>query len=115
MTRAGALLSDVPSRVPWTALRSFVAHLDASSALVREMRPEAAEWRGTERVQSILADIYDAVACFQWTYVAANREHGKPRKPRPYPRPGQSKGTSVGRDPIPIKDFDAWWSGGDAR
>ena len=29
MTRAGALLSDVPSRVPWTSLRSFVAHLDA--------------------------------------------------------------------------------------
>lgn len=107
------MLHDVPARIPWTALRSFVAHLDASSALVREIHPDAAEWRGTESVQSILADIYDAIAGFQWSFAAAHREHGKPRKPKPYPRPGQKrKGASVGRDPIPISEFDEWWDGG---
>lgn len=118
MTRAGATLDAVPALVPWTALRSFVAHLDSSSALVKETSPDRADWQGTARVPMILADIYDLLNVFRWQFETANtpKKKKKPRKPKPYQRPGvepDEKGTRVGRDPIPIRDFDEWWEGGD--
>lgn len=119
MTRAGVTLDDVPARVSWRALASFVAHLDASSAYLREVAPDTAPWLGTERVQSMLADLIDMVAVLDWHLVGANTPKGKPkpRKPRPYPRPWKREdegAVKVGREPIPVKDFDDWWRGGDA-
>lgn len=118
MTRVGATLGDIPGRIGWTALRSFVEHLDASSATVKETDPEIADWQGPSRLPMILADIYDLLAVFRWQYATANTKKGKkkPKKPEPYERPGakrEKKGTRVGRDPIPVSQFDAWWNGGD--
>ena len=118
MTRAGATLCDIPVRIPWTALRSFVEHLDSSSELMKELHPETADWQGASRVPMILADIYDLLAVFRWQYATANTKKGKkkPKKPEPYERPGASKekkGTRIGRDPIPVSQFDTWWNGGD--
>lgn len=115
MTRAGATLDDLGARIPWRAFAHFVAHLDAGSAFVREVAPEAAPWLGTERIQSMLADLIDLVGILDWHIVSANSKR-KPRRPKPYPRPWKrDEGkTVVGRDPIPIKDFDEWWNGGGA-
>ena len=118
MTRAGAKLSDVPSRVPWTALRSFATHLDASSALVSEMRPELAGWNGTKLVPAILADIYDAIGLLRYDFECANmpKKRARPKKPKPYPRPGAreaSDGTRIGSGAIPVGKFDEWWEGGE--
>lgn len=113
MTRAGATLDDIGVRIPWRAFAHFVGHLDASSAYVREISPDDAPWLGTERVQSMLADVIDLLNAIDWHLVSANSKR-RPRKPKPYPRPWRKdEGTTIGRDPIPIKDFDRWWSGGD--
>lgn len=115
MTRFGATLADVPARVPWTALRSFARHLDESSALVREMSPDAAEWRTGRRVPAMLADIFDALSLLRWEFECANtpKRKRRPRRPDPYPRPGaKGNGRRIGSDPIRIRDFDDWWEGG---
>lgn len=118
ITRAGMSFDDVPARLSWRALGVFVRHLDASSAYVREVEPERAPWLGTERIPSMLADLFDMVAVLDWHLVCANTPRGKqrPRRPKPYPRPWRAKdgGTRVGRDPIPVSDFNEWWNGGDS-
>lgn len=112
ITRAGMSLDDVPARLSWRALSVFVRHLDVASAYVREVEPEVARWVAPESLRPMLADIYDLLSTLNHNLVAANSKH-RPRKPKPYPRPGkQDKGTVVGKDPIPIKDFDEWWNGG---
>ena len=116
MTRVGETLDGIGVRIPWRAFSHFVAHLDASSAYLREVAPDAAPWLGTERVQSMLADLVDAVRALDWHFSSANTPKGKPkpRKPNPYPRPWKKDdgATKIGREPIPIKDFDDWWRGG---
>ena len=112
MTRAGRTLADVPDGITWAALRSFVSHLDASSALVSEMHPDMAGWQGASRVPAMLADLYDLMAAFRAEFAQANG--GKRRKPKPYPRPWARRKDEqrVGRDPIPIRDFEGWWNDG---
>lgn len=117
MTRCGRTLGDIGGALPWTALRSFAAHLDASSALAREMDPELGAWASPARVPAMLADIYDAVQWLGYAFACANTGRGKPRpkRPRPYPRPGaKADENRIGRGAIPIREFDEWWSGGDA-
>lgn len=109
-------LDDVPARLSWRALGVFVRRLDATSAYVREVAPDTAPWLGTERIQSMLADLFDAVVMLDWHLVCANTPKGKtrPKRPKPYPRPwARDEETVIGREAIPIKDFDSWWSGGD--
>lgn len=105
-------LDDVPARLSWRALGVFVRHLDVTSAYVREVEPELAQWVAPESLRPMLADLYDLMSSLNYNLVSANSKH-RPRKPKPYPRPGrQDKGTVVGKDPIPIRDFDEWWNGG---
>lgn len=115
MCRAGATLDDVPARVSWTALRSFVAHLDPVSALWRELHPDMREWLMPGFEHGMLADIYDGVLAVQHTVAMASTQKGKrrPRAPKPYPRPGaRQRDVRLGSEPIPISNFDAWWDGG---
>lgn len=112
MTRAGATLDDVPCRISWRALGNFIRNLDVRSAYVRELDPDLCRWVAPESLRPMLADMYDLMAALNRNVVAANSKH-RPRKPKPYPRPGKrDKGTVIGKDPIPIKDFDEWWNGG---
>ena len=117
ITRAGMSLDDVPARLSWRALGVFVRHLDASSAYVREVAPDTAPWIGTDLLATMTADLIDALRILDWHFCQANTPKGKPkpRKPKPYPRPWKTDDSTVkvGRDPIPIKDFDTWWNGGD--
>ena len=112
---AGRELSDLGRSMTWNALRSFVEHLPKASALSRDLNPDSAEWFGTEKVQTMLADLIDAVNALRYEEGCAHTPKGKkrPRKPEPYPRPwARKRGRVIGHDPIPIKDFDEWWEGG---
>ena len=116
MTRTGSTLCDVGGRIPWTALRSFVAHLGADSALVKEITPDVAGWQGTDRVPAMLADLIDAVNSMHWSFLAANTRKGRrrPPHPKPYPRPyAKDEGPKVGSDPVPVREFKKWWEGGE--
>lgn len=116
MTRcSGTTLEDVPEHLSWRALRSFVGHLDAGSELVSELSPESAHWQGDSRIAMLLADVFDQLSWLRYEFACANTPKGKsrPKRPRPYPRPGvKAQDESVGRKPIPVSEFDAWWDGG---
>lgn len=97
------------------ALLHFVHYLDDSSALVAETGEQwrgLGGWSGRMQTNAILADIYDALAAFNTSYIAANSKH-KPKKPEQYPRPWTKKKTKrIGRDAIPITEFNNWWKRG---
>lgn len=111
----GMTLADIPRRISWPALRSFVTHVGPTSALFRELNPEYAEWFAEGKTRAMLADIYDAIASLTFAFARANtpKNKRKPKPPKPYPRPWvkDKSNTKIGRDPIPIKDFDKWWGG----
>lgn len=92
------------------ALVHFVKHLGADSALAAAYGAvDAHDWTTTLKTNVLLADVYDALTWFNYTYVASGSKH-KPKKPKPYPRPWvKGEVQKFGREPIPIKDFDNWW------
>lgn len=111
MTRTRYLLEDLGGALSESALLVFIKYLPPDSALKREM-DEDVSWLAGMRTDMLLASICDQLAQLQYVYI---RSHGgKAKKPKPIPRPGVKDGTrKVGRDPIPIKDFDRWYYGGD--
>ena len=111
MTRTRYLLSDIGRALPESALLSFVTYLPPDSALKQELN-EDNTWLTCVHTDMLLAAIYDQLAAFQYTYLRANG--GKPKRPKPLPRPGvKDKAQRVGREAIPINDFDAWYYGGE--
>lgn len=58
----------------------------------------------------ILADIFDAIRMFNYSFA----KHGE-KEPRPYTRPwAKDNAQRIGRDAIPISEFNDWYYGGDA-
>lgn len=111
MTRTRYQLDDLGGALSESALLSFIKYLPPDSALKREMDADVT-WLTGMRTDMLLASLCDQVAQLQYMYI---RSHGgKARKPKPIPRPGVSDGTQkLGKDPIPIQDFDRWYYGGD--
>lgn len=111
MTRTRYLLSDIGRALPESALLSFVLYLPPDSALKTEIEP-GNNWLSGQRTDMLLATVCDLLSMFQYTYLKANG--GKPKKPKPIPRPGVKDSVQrIGKDPIPIQDFDDWYYGGD--
>lgn len=76
------------------------------------MQPTTDEERWAEGMATaaILADIFDALNQLNANMCAKGSGH-RPRTPKPYPRPWR-KGMGeriVGKDPIPVSDFETWW------
>jgi len=111
MTKTRYLLSDLGGALTSSALLSFVRYLPPDSALKQEMNPDN-EWMSGIHNDMLLAAIYDQISAFQYQWMRANG--GKPKKPKPMPRPGIKDSTQrIGKDPIEITDFDEWYYGGD--
>lgn len=102
----GLRLDDLGTeRLNWRDLWVIVNNLPRTSALVRAVAGEDAEWGLLEH---LAARVADSLEVGNW------QRQGKAHapKPKPIPRPGaKSETKTFGKDPIPIKDFDAWWSG----
>ncbi|HLS46084.1 MAG TPA: hypothetical protein VK045_11675 [Ornithinicoccus sp.] len=102
----GLRLDDLGTeRLNWRDLWVIVNNLPRTSALVRAVAGEDAQWGLLEQLVARAADSLE---------VANWQRQGKAHAPRPkpIPRPGaKSETKTFGKDPIPIKDFDAWWSG----
>ena len=90
------------------ALCHFIDKLGTDSALAHEISGhDTRDWSERLRTNSLLADLFDAVQLFQYGFA----EKGSP-KPKPYPRPWtEDKAEKYGKDPIPIREFNNWWSG----
>lgn len=112
MTMTRYTLQDVGGALPWGALLHFVQFVPRTSALSREMNPTTDDerWAQGHATAAILADMYDLLNQLN-TNLASRGSGHRPARVKPYPRPwAKSKGERrIGRDPIPIADFEAWW------
>jgi len=106
-------LDDLGGALPERALLAFVRHLPLESATVAETDARG----GWSITQHLLATLIEAVEALDWHFMCSRVKsgHSKPEKPRPIPRPGvdSDAGRRIGRDPIPVSDFDDWYYGGD--
>lgn len=117
MTLTRFTLEDVGGALSWRALLHFVDGLGPTSALMRSMSPELGDmgpWLDGTVVAPLLADLIDCVNYLRWESASANVPKGKtrPRRPKPVKRPcgmGGEGEKRIGRDPIPIGEFDTWW------
>lgn len=104
---AGRRLEDLGTpALPWTELAVLLRYAPPTSALVRELQPELANWVSGRVTADLLATIADLLANGNW------QRQGKKNAPKPKPikRPGAvTSATRYGSDPIPVKDFDDWW------
>lgn len=110
--RATALtLDDLGGRLSERALLSFASHLPMESALAAEFDDMA----GWSRTEQLLARLVEAVEILDWRYACVHSKKGRrPKRPRPIPRPGVGGDERrIGKDPIPISDFDDWYYGGE--
>lgn len=72
--------------MPWDELRDLIGHLPRESALQRAVLGESARWGEVEHLLAVLIDLAQAQL---WMTTAVNTPKGKrPKRPRPYPRPG---------------------------
>ena len=112
LTKTRYQLSDVGGALSWGTLRHFVQYLPRDSALSREIVPltDAERWTNGDATASILADLFDLVAQLR-AEMAVKGSGKKPKHMKPYPRPGVTpKGTRhMGKDPIPVSEFEDWW------
>lgn len=82
------------------------------SATLRALKPEETKFASRLQTNAILADVFDAIAAFAMMFAKAHG--GKGKAPEPYPRPWAKQDVQkIGSDPIPIKDFNDWYYGGD--
>lgn len=96
----------------WGNLVSFVRHLPSDSAVYRSEYPDAMRFASDLKQSAILADIFDAIAAFNYTFAKAHG--GKGHKPKPYKRPWVSDDAQhIGSEPIPISEFNKWYYGGE--
>lgn len=110
LTRTHLTLNDVPHVLDWWQLGAFLRYLPADSATKCVSSPDTAGWEGSRRLPMMLADLYDIISVLD--YHVLRGFGAKPRKPKPYPRPGaKSQAKGYGRDAIKISEFDEWWEG----
>ena len=95
----------------WGNLRDFAQHLSTDSATYRALYKEHSRFASPTSQSAMLADIFDALEAF--AYMFAKAHGGKGQKPKPYPRPGANEGEKIGKDPLPISEFNEWYYGGE--
>lgn len=79
----GYRAADVPELVSWADLRDIIRYQPQTSALFREMHPDAAPWGLSEHLLAVVAD---AVVAGNWMQ---SRDGQKNRnRPKPIQRPG---------------------------
>jgi hypothetical protein len=115
MTMTGRTLDEYADMGPagTVALVHFVRCLGPESRLWRAMHEDdgTAAWHTAAQSNAILADIYDELAAMRREQ-AVKGTGKRPKRAKPYPRPGKSDARKVGREPIRVRDFERWWKEG---
>jgi hypothetical protein len=104
LTRTGYDLRDIGRGLSWSALDAFVRNTPPDGALMRELRPELAQWATLPKTNALLADIYDMLASIN-ANLCAKGTGKKPKRPKPYPRPGKNKATRHIGTALPIEEL----------
>lgn len=107
LTKTGYCIDDIGGRLSWSALDAFLHKPDLDSEIARELEPELTKWVSPSKTNAILADIYDILAMINSNLVAIGS--GKRSvKPKPYPRPNDKEKQHIGKNALPISEFDKW-------
>lgn len=96
----------------WGEVINFSRNLPIGSMTVRSKNKEIIEFASDLKRNAILADLYDLVSAFLYTFA---RAHGsKSGRPKPYKRPWLSPDEQhIGKGAIPISEFNEWYYGGE--
>ena len=110
MTRTRWTLDDLGEGLSERALLSFMKHLPPESATMHAVEPDMGGW---SRTDMLLARICEAIEQLLWVEVSkSTKKSRRPKMPERIQRPGvASEKKKVGRDGIPIEDFDLWYGG----
>lgn len=96
------------SRLSWRDLAAIIRAAQPGSAIFHVLSPESAGWSQTDY---ILADLYDAVNRGAY-YSALAAGVKRPKRPKPYPRPGLTPKDRDVRtfrtEPMPIDQMRQW-------
>lgn len=92
----------------WADLLSIIRGASRASPIGRELGGASAEWGPNEYLLALVVD------SLQWSNYLLQLQinpRSQPERPRPVSRPGaKPSGTRLGADPIPISQFEEWWS-----
>lgn len=95
-------------QLTWADLLVIVHGASRTSPIGRSTGGESTEWGATEH---LLALLVDSVAWTNYLMQFQINPRSQPERPRPVSRPGvKPTGTRLGADPIPISQFEEWWS-----
>jgi len=110
MTRTRFTLDDLGGELGERALLAFVKHLPSESATARAAQPDMGGW---SRTDMLLARTCEAVEQLLWVTVCRGVKKSKwPPRPQRIIRPGVTDDAKrIGKDPIPIEQFDEWYGG----
>ena len=112
MIDTGHELKDLGHSLSWNALRSFILNISPESALAREVNPDSYIWSSRAKTNAILADIYDVLSTIN-SNLCAYGSHRRPKKPKPYPRPGNKDNgkevTHIGKGALPPDELREWF------
>ena len=112
MTLLGMPFEKAAYSFGWGNLRDFASNLPTTSATYRALNKDIADYGNPIKQSGMIADLYDALTAFAYTFAKAHG--GKGQKPKPYPRPTKAdEENKFGKDPIPISEFNDWYYGGD--
>lgn len=109
MTRTRFTLDDLGGGLSARALLAFLRHLPSESASVGAVGGQD----GWSRTDMLLARLCEGVEELLWVTVAKGQPRSRwPRRPERIQRPGvEPEGRHIGKDPIPISEFDKWYGG----
>lgn len=112
MTRTRFTLDDLGCGLSARALLAFLGNLPPESATVAAVKPDKGGW---SRTDMLLARICEGIEELSWITACKGLKRSQwPKKPQHIPRPGveQDGARRIGKDPIPISEFDDWYGGG---
>lgn len=123
----GALNADLLERVGvpleaagalgWHNVRDFARHAARNQAtnIWRAQHKDENTYASVYQTNATLADVFDLLAEFAANYSAVHSKTKRRPRVEKYPRPwSKDEGIRrIGRDPIPVSQFDAWYYGGE--
>ena len=113
MTRTRFTLDDFGGGLSTRALLALVDNLPPESATVAAIAPGKGGW---SRTDMLLARICEGIEELAWiTACKGLKKSSWPKRPERIPRPGVEPDGDrhIGKDPIPISEFDEWYGGGE--
>lgn len=113
MTHTRFTFDDLGGELSARALLAFLGNLPPDSAYMAAKLGDRAGW---SRTDMLLARICEGIEEQTWVIACKGEKKSKwPKRPERIPRPGVEPdgGRHIGKDPIPISEFDEWY-GGDA-